>query len=66
MFFYFVSFFIVGVAVGYFIKNKFIAFGIIISITIFWGLTHKYIWGFVSMGEMFLGYFICMMMSEEL
>ncbi|MDD5360458.1 MAG: hypothetical protein PHI02_09355 [Sulfurovaceae bacterium] len=66
MFFYFILFFAIGVILRYFSSNKIIALGVIISIAILWGITHKYIWGFVSMGEMFLGYFVCMMMSEKL
>lgn len=65
MLFYFILFSIVGVVIGYLSKNKIIALVVVIAISVVWGLTHRYIWGFVSMGEMLLGYFVYMVISEK-
>lgn len=58
MFTYFIIFSMVGFAIGKIQPNQQIAFTIIIVISIFWGITHKPIWGFVSFGELAFGYLI--------
>ncbi|MDD3506616.1 MAG: hypothetical protein PHX65_08750 [Sulfurimonas sp.] len=65
MIFYFILFAVAGAVIGYFSKNKLTALIVIITIAILWGMTHRMIWGFVSMGEMFLGYFIYIVIREE-
>lgn len=55
---YFIIFLLIGGMVGKIIKNEVIIVSVIVLISILWGLTHHYIWGFVSLGEMLLGYFI--------
>lgn len=57
MILYFILFSAIGVTIGSLVKEQKIAFGIIIAIAIIWGLTHRHIWGFVALGELFLGYF---------
>lgn len=55
---YFVIFSIIGGLVAKLIpeqKNSVLA---ILGIAIFWGIMSKPIWGFVALGELFLGYFI--------
>ena len=54
---YFIIFTIVGFALSYILEeNK--AILLIIVIAIVWGFSTAIIWGFVSLGEMFLGYFV--------
>lgn len=62
---YFIVFSIVGFIIGKFQNNQQTAFIIIIAIAILWGISHKPIWGFVSLGELALGYFIAMMTSRK-
>jgi len=58
MLMYFIIFSIVGFVIGKFQNNQQTAFIIIIAIAVLWGISHKLIWGFVSFGELALGYFI--------
>lgn len=58
MFFYIFFFLIVGLAIGKFIKEKNLAIGVILGTSLLWGLSHGMIWGFVTLGEIFLGYFV--------
>lgn len=54
---YFLLFTFIGVILGMlFNEDKSIL--IIICIAIIWGISHKFIWGFVSLGELFLGYYL--------
>lgn len=62
---YFIIFSIVGFVIGKFQNNQQTAFIIIIAIAVLWGVSHKPIWGFVSLGELALGYFIAMMTSRK-
>lgn len=61
---YFIIFSIVGFVIGKLQNNQQTAFIIIIGIAILWGISHKPIWGFVSLGELFFGYFIAMMIRK--
>jgi len=65
MLMYFIIFSIVGFVIGKFQNNQQTAFIIIIAIAVLWGISHKPIWGFVSLGELALGYFIAMMTSRK-
>jgi len=58
MFFYIFFFLIFGLAIGKFIKEKNLAIGVILGTSLLWGLSHGMIWGFVTLGEIFLGYFV--------
>lgn len=62
---YFIIFSIVGFIIGKFQNNQQTAFVIIIAIAVLWGISHRPIWGFVSLGELALGYFIAMMTSRK-
>ena len=58
MLFYALIFFIVGLAIGKFIKEKNLSIGVILGTSFLWGLSHGMIWGFVTLGEIFLGYLV--------
>lgn len=62
---YFIIFSIVGFVIGKLQNNQQTAFIIIIAVAILWGISHKPIWGFVSFGELVLGYFIAIMTSKK-
>lgn len=57
MLFYFVIFAIIGILIGYFIKNEKIAIGIIITISIFWLFPFGG-WAFLTLVELLIGYWI--------
>jgi len=52
-------YFLIFTVIGFFIQRKMKDSGIqvIIVIAILWGLISGAIWGLVSLGEMFLGYY---------
>ena len=58
MLMYFIVFCVIGFLVGKFQSNQQTAFIIMIVIAVLWGISHRPIWGFVSFGELALGYFI--------
>jgi len=58
MLFYFTVFIVIGLGLGKFVANKKVALALIIVLSIFWGLSHKEIWGLVTLGELLLGYFL--------
>ena len=55
---YFVLLTAIGFAVGFLKKDKRTTLGILVIIAIVWGLMHQFIWGFVALGELLLGYFV--------
>ena len=57
MLLYFFIFAGIGVATAHFTSTQKQALIIILMISILWGLSHRVIWGFVALGELFLGYF---------
>lgn len=62
---YFIIFSIVGFVIGKLQSNQQTAFIIIIGIAILWGISHKPIWGVVSLGELALGYFIASLTNRK-
>jgi hypothetical protein len=58
MFVYFLLFMGVGLAVGHFVKEKKQALIVLVAIALLWGLSHRAIWGFVTLGELLLGYVV--------
>jgi len=58
MFLYFLLFTIIGAGLGKFIAEPKTALVIIVVLATLWGLSTQLIWGLVSMGELFLGYFL--------
>lgn len=55
---YLMLFSAVGAGIKYFIANEKNALILIVAIAVIWGVSHKPIWGFVTLGELFLGYFL--------
>lgn len=55
---YFLLFVGVGLAIGHFVKEKKQALIAVVAISLFWGLSHRAIWGFVALGELLLGYVV--------
>jgi len=64
MFMYFLIFTIIGAGLGKFIEEPKTALAIIIVIATLWGLFSQLIWGLVSLGELFLGYFLVKQLSK--
>ncbi len=58
MFWYFLLFTGVGIAIGHFVKEQKQALITAIVIATLWGLSSRAIWGFVTLGELLLGYFV--------
>lgn len=58
MLMYLIIFLAIGAGIKHFIAEEKFAIGIIISLSILWGLSHQAIWGFVALGELLLGYFV--------
>jgi biotin transporter BioY len=58
MLMYLVVFFIIGFIVAKIVKEKKKAFLIFICIAVLWGIVYVPMWGFVSLAEMLLGYFV--------
>ena len=58
MLLYFIMFSGIGLAIGKFVNDRKVALGIILGIAVLWGLGHRSIWGFVTLGELLLGYFL--------
>jgi hypothetical protein len=54
------SYFLTFTLLGFFVRKFFEkdAEGIVIIIAIIWGFSSGAVWGFVSLGEMFLGFYI--------
>ena len=65
MFFYVFIFLIVGLAIGKFVKEKNLAIGVILGTSLLWGLSHGMIWGFVTLGEIFLGYLVIELITKN-
>lgn len=62
---YFVIFSIIGGLVAKLIPEQKKSVLAILGIAIFWGIMSKSIWGFVALGELFLGYFIFKMFFDK-
>ena len=62
---YFILFSIIGAAINYWVKDDKHAIGIMILVAIFWGLSSKIIWGFVTLGELMLGYIMCKLIIQN-
>lgn len=58
MLLYFILFGGLGLAIGKFLNDRKVALGIILGIAVLWGMGHRSIWGFVTLGELLLGYFL--------
>ena len=54
---YLIIFSVIGAGIKHFIPNEKVAIVLIVIFSLFWGLSHMAIWGFVTLGELFLGYF---------
>lgn len=65
MLMYFIIFSVVGFVIGKLQNNQQTAFIIIIAIAVLWGVSHRPIWGFVSFGELALGYFIASFTNQR-
>ncbi len=64
MFMYFLLFTALGAGLGKFIEEPKTALTVIIVISALWGLSSQIIWGLVSLGELFLGYFLVRHLSK--
>ena len=53
---YIILFVLIGAGIGWFVRQPRPAFLIMIVIAILWGLSSRMIWGFVSFGELMLGF----------
>ena len=58
MLMYFIVFCGLGAALNFFIETEKTAIGAIVVIAVLWGLSHGVFWGLVTVGELFLGYFV--------
>ena len=58
MLMYFLLFVGVGLAIGHFVKEQKQALVVALFIAVFWALSSRVIWGFVTLGELLLGYLI--------
>lgn len=58
MLLYFLLFVSVGLAIGHFVREKKQALMVLVAIALLWGLSHRAIWGFVTLGELLLGYVV--------
>lgn len=58
MLLYFLLFVGVGLAIGHFVREKKQALMVLLAIALLWGLSHRAIWGFVTLGELLLGYVV--------
>ena len=58
MFRYFLVFTGVGIAIGHLVKDQRQALITVVVIATLWGLASRAIWGFVTLGELLLGYFV--------
>lgn len=58
MLIYLVIFMIVGFAIAKAFDDKKTALGLLLGIAVLWGASHRLIWGFVTLGELLLGYFL--------
>lgn len=65
MLMYLIIFSAIGAGIKYFIAEEKVAIGIIIGLSILWGLSHQAIWGFVTLGELLLGYFVYGIVSKS-
>lgn len=48
----------IGLAIGKYVNDRKVALGNILGIAVLWGMGHRSIWGFVTLGELLLGYFL--------
>jgi hypothetical protein len=55
---YLIIFSVIGAGIKHFIPNEKVAIFLIVFFSLLWGMTHAAIWGFVTLGELFLGYFV--------
>lgn len=55
---YFLLFTGIGIAIGYLVKDQKQALISALVISALWGLSSRAIWGFVTLGELLLGYFV--------
>jgi hypothetical protein len=58
MLIYFIIFSAIGAGIRHLIGNEKAAVALIVVISLLWGLSHQPIWGLVTLGELFLGYFL--------
>jgi len=56
MLFYLIAFVGIGFAIAKFVDDKKVALGLIVGLALLWGASHRSIWGFVTLGELLLGY----------
>lgn len=55
---YFLLFTGLGIAIGHLVKEQKQALITAVVIAALWGLSSRAIWGFVTLGELLLGYFV--------
>ena len=55
---YLILFTFLGAVTTYAVKESKTVFVVFGAIAILWGISHQIIWGFVTFGELSLGYFI--------
>jgi hypothetical protein len=46
----------IGFAIAKFVADKKVSLGLIVGLAFLWGLSHRGFWGFVTLGELLLGY----------
>jgi hypothetical protein len=56
MLFYLILFVGIGFAIAKFVEDKKVALGLIAGVALLWGASHRSIWGYVTLGELLLGY----------
>lgn len=63
---YFIIFTVIGLVIGFTLKDKEeAAVSIIVGISIVWGLSNAIIWGFTTLGELMLGFIIAQAINKN-
>lgn len=62
---YIVLMVVAGFVIGFLVKDKFGSFVAMFAIAIFWGISHKLVWGFAALGEMMLGYVLSGLLNSS-
>jgi hypothetical protein len=57
LFTYFLMFLVIGLVIGHLVKDQKQASLISIVAAVLWGMSSRFIWGLVTLGELLLGYF---------
>lgn len=63
---YFIIFTVIGLVLGFALKDKQeAAITIILGISVIWGLANAIMWGFVTFGELMLGFVIAQAIAKQ-